>query len=110
MNAARGGVDRGAGPEPAAGFPKLKLAARGGRLEIQEEQAGVVPNGTEFVIAIRDSPELDASALVGGPRRLAGAWMPLQSAGSPPSPPVKDNTSSAYLPSQVLQKPSIDRS
>lgn len=45
---------------------KLKLVARKGKLEIDEEEMGKDPNGTEFAIAVNDSPELDNSALVVG--------------------------------------------
>ncbi|KAI5003936.1 hypothetical protein ZWY2020_031179 [Hordeum vulgare] len=79
--------------DPSLPPPKPKLVARGGRLEIQEEQAGVVPNGTEFVIAIRDSPELDASALVVG-RVVAGMDVVGRIAAVAT---VKDNTGSAYF-------------
>lgn len=79
--------------DPSLPPPKPKLVARGGRLEIQEEQAGVVPNGTEFVIATRDSPELDASALVVG-RVVAGMDVVGRIAAVAT---VKDNTGSAYF-------------
>lgn len=46
--------------------PKVKIVARKGKLEIDEEEVGKDVNGTEFVIATRDSPELDSSALVVG--------------------------------------------
>ncbi|XVE63909.1 hypothetical protein DITRI_Ditri07aG0059000 [Diplodiscus trichospermus] len=52
--------------DPSKPPPKLKLVARKGKLEIDEEEIGTEPNGTEFTIAIKDSPELDASALVVG--------------------------------------------
>ncbi|WCJ22015.1 Cyclophilin-like peptidyl-prolyl cis-trans isomerase family protein [Euphorbia peplus] len=52
--------------DPLKPPPKMKLIARGGKLEIDEEQVGTDPNGTEFVIATKDSPELDASNLVIG--------------------------------------------
>ncbi|XP_022731393.1 peptidyl-prolyl cis-trans isomerase CYP26-2, chloroplastic isoform X2 [Durio zibethinus] len=52
--------------DPSKPPPKLKLVAREGKLEIDQEEIGKDPNGTEFVIAIKDSPELDASALVVG--------------------------------------------
>lgn len=52
--------------DPSKPPPKLKLVARKGKLEIDEEEIGTEPNGTEFVISIMDSPELDASALVIG--------------------------------------------
>ena len=52
--------------DPSKPPPKLKLVARKGKLEINQEEIGTDLNGTEFVIAIKDSPELDASALVVG--------------------------------------------
>ncbi|KAJ8492195.1 hypothetical protein OPV22_013916 [Ensete ventricosum] len=52
--------------DPTKPPPKLKLVARKGKLEIDEEEARTDPNGTEFVIAINDSPDLDASTLVVG--------------------------------------------
>ncbi|KAL4361271.1 hypothetical protein GQ457_04G014200 [Hibiscus cannabinus] len=52
--------------DPSKPPPKLKLVARKGKLEIDQEEVGTEPNGTEFVISINDSPELDASALVIG--------------------------------------------
>ncbi|KAK6148674.1 hypothetical protein DH2020_019586 [Rehmannia glutinosa] len=52
--------------DPLKPPPKMKLVARKGKLEIDEEQIGTDPNGTEFVIVTRDSPELDGSALVVG--------------------------------------------
>lgn len=52
--------------DPSRPPPKIKLVARKGKLEIDEEEVGTAPNGTEFVIATKDSPELDAAALVVG--------------------------------------------
>ncbi|GKU95056.1 hypothetical protein SLEP1_g8464 [Rubroshorea leprosula] len=52
--------------DPSKPPPKLKLVARQGKLVIDQEEVGADPNGTEFAIAIKDSPELDASALVIG--------------------------------------------
>ncbi|MCL7024890.1 hypothetical protein MKW94_005424 [Papaver nudicaule] len=51
---------------PSKPPPKMKLVARKGKLEIDEEEVGTDPNGTEFVISSKDSPELDASSLVVG--------------------------------------------
>ncbi|VAH70654.1 unnamed protein product [Triticum turgidum subsp. durum] len=79
--------------DPSLPPPKPKLVARGGRLKIEEEQVGVVPNGTEFVIATRDSPELDASALVVG-RVVAGMDVVGRIAAVAT---VKENTGSAYF-------------
>ncbi|KAL8488019.1 hypothetical protein ACS0TY_024337 [Phlomoides rotata] len=52
--------------DPSKPPPKMKLVARKGKLEIDEEEMGSDPNGTEFVIVAKDSPELDAAALVVG--------------------------------------------
>ncbi|KAK4395787.1 Peptidyl-prolyl cis-trans isomerase CYP26-2, chloroplastic [Sesamum angolense] len=52
--------------DPLKPPPKLKLVARKGKLEIDQEEVGMNPNGTEFVITTKDSPELDGSALVVG--------------------------------------------
>eukprot|EP00268_Persea_americana_P066297 TRINITY_DN8998_c0_g1_i1.p1 TRINITY_DN8998_c0_g1~~TRINITY_DN8998_c0_g1_i1.p1 ORF type:complete len:157 (-),score=39.07 TRINITY_DN8998_c0_g1_i1:195-665(-) len=52
--------------DPSKPPPKLKLVAREGKLEIDQEEVGSDPNGTEFVIAMKDSPELDSSTLVIG--------------------------------------------
>ncbi|GJT27298.1 peptidyl-prolyl cis-trans isomerase CYP26-2, chloroplastic [Tanacetum coccineum] len=52
--------------DPLKPPPKQKLVARNGKLVIDEEEIGKDPNGTEFVITTKDSPELDASTLVIG--------------------------------------------
>ncbi|CAA0838657.1 Peptidyl-prolyl cis-trans isomerase CYP26-2-chloroplastic [Striga hermonthica] len=52
--------------DPTKPPPKVKVVARKGKLEIDEEETRMDPNGTEFVIATKDSPELDESALVVG--------------------------------------------
>ncbi|KAH7867486.1 hypothetical protein Vadar_034124 [Vaccinium darrowii] len=52
--------------DPLKPPPKLKLVARKGKTEIDEEEVGMEPNGMEFTIATEDSPELDAAALVVG--------------------------------------------
>ncbi|XP_010532267.1 PREDICTED: peptidyl-prolyl cis-trans isomerase CYP26-2, chloroplastic [Tarenaya hassleriana] len=52
--------------DPSRPPPKAKLVARNGKLEIDEEEVGVGPNGTEFVITTADSSELDESVLVVG--------------------------------------------
>ncbi|KAH7848464.1 hypothetical protein Vadar_003053 [Vaccinium darrowii] len=46
--------------------PKLKLVAREGKLEIDEEEVGMELNGTEFTIATKNLPELSVVALVVG--------------------------------------------
>lgn len=52
--------------DPSKPPPKLKLVARQGNLEIDQEEVGIDPSSTEFVTATKDSPELDASSLIVG--------------------------------------------
>lgn len=79
--------------DPSKPPPKLKLVARKGKLEIDEEEVGTNPNGTEFVIATKDSPELDASALVVG--RVLGGMEVVQRMGQVKT--VNENTASPYF-------------
>lgn len=79
--------------DPSKPPPKLKLVARKGKLEIDQEEVGTDPNGTEFVIATKDSPELDASALVVG-RVLEGMEV-VERIGQVKT--VNENTSSPYF-------------
>lgn len=79
--------------DPSKPPPKLKLVARQGKLEIDEEEVGVQPNGTEFVIATKDSPQLDASALVIG-RVLEGMEVVNRIAQVKT---VQENTASPYF-------------
>ncbi|KAI9173398.1 hypothetical protein LWI28_000704 [Acer negundo] len=79
--------------DPSKPPPKLKLVARKGKLEIDQEEVGKDPNGTEFVIATKDSPELDASALVVG-RVLEGMEV-VEKVGLVKT--VQENTSSPYF-------------
>ncbi|TXG51524.1 hypothetical protein EZV62_024048 [Acer yangbiense] len=79
--------------DPLKPPPKLKLVARKGKLEIDQEEVGKDPNGTEFVIATKDSPELDASALVVG-RVLEGMEV-VEKVGLVKT--VQENTSSPYF-------------
>lgn len=79
--------------DPTKPPPKLKLVARKGKLEIDQEQVGKDPNGTEFVIATKDSPELDASTLVVG-RVLQGMEV-VERIGQVKT--VQENTSSPYF-------------
>uniref|UniRef100_I1NJN0 Peptidyl-prolyl cis-trans isomerase n=1 Tax=Oryza glaberrima TaxID=4538 RepID=I1NJN0_ORYGL len=79
--------------DPSLPPPKPKLVARGGKLEVDQEQVGVVPNGTEFVITTGDAPELDASALVVG--RVVDGMDVLGKIAAVPT--VKDNTASPYF-------------
>lgn len=79
--------------DPSKPPPKIKLVARQGKLEIDQEEVGTAPNGTEFVISTRDSPELDASALVVG-RVLEGMEV-VERLGQVKT--VQENTSSPYF-------------
>ncbi|EEF50662.1 peptidyl-prolyl cis-trans isomerase B, ppib, putative [Ricinus communis] len=79
--------------DPLKPPPKLKLIARKGKLEIDQEEVGTDPNGTEFVIATKDSPELDASNLVIG-RVLEGMEV-VEKIGQVKT--VQENTSSPYF-------------
>lgn len=73
--------------------PKMKLVARKGKLEIDEEEVGSDPNGSEFVIAFKDSPELDSSVLVIG-KVLEGMDV-VEKVEKVKT--VQDNTSSPYF-------------
>ncbi|KAJ8752314.1 hypothetical protein K2173_003950 [Erythroxylum novogranatense] len=73
--------------DPAKPPPKLKLIARGGKLEIDQEEVG------KFVISTKDSPELEASALVIG-RVLQGMEV-AERIGVVRT--VQENTSSPYF-------------
>ncbi|KAF3780940.1 Peptidyl-prolyl cis-trans isomerase [Nymphaea thermarum] len=95
-----GGLDTGAGGvvgiivrDPYKPPPKLKVVARKGKLEIDEEQEREDPNGTEFVITTKSAPELGPSTLVVG-KVLEG--MEVVDAISR-VPTVQDNTSSPYF-------------
>ncbi|KAK1388049.1 PPIase cyclophilin-type domain-containing protein [Heracleum sosnowskyi] len=79
--------------DPLKPPPKTKLVARNGKLVIDEEEIGRDPNGTEFVISTKDSPELDASALVVG-RVLEGMEV-VEKIGQVKT--VQENTSSPYF-------------
>lgn len=79
--------------DPLKPPPKQKLVARNGKLVIDEEEIGKQPNGTEFVISTKDSPELDASALVIG-KVLEGMEV-AEKIGQVKT--VQDNTSSPYF-------------
>lgn len=87
--------------DPSLPPPKPKLVARGGKLEVEEEQAGVVPNGTEFVVTTEAAPELDASAVLVG-RVLDGMDVVAKIAAVPT---VRDNTASPYFRSTVFPLP-----
>uniref|UniRef100_A0A7N0TT06 PPIase cyclophilin-type domain-containing protein n=1 Tax=Kalanchoe fedtschenkoi TaxID=63787 RepID=A0A7N0TT06_KALFE len=79
--------------DPLKPPPKIKLVARKGKLEMDEEEVGRDPNGTEFVVAWKDSPELDASVLVVG-RVLEGLNV-VEKIGQVKK--VQENTSSPYF-------------
>ncbi|XP_019189752.1 PREDICTED: peptidyl-prolyl cis-trans isomerase CYP26-2, chloroplastic [Ipomoea nil] len=79
--------------DPSQPPPKVKLVARNGKLEIDQEEVGKAPNGTEFIIATKDSPELDSSALVVG-RVLEGMDV-VERIGQVKT--VKENTTSPYF-------------
>lgn len=79
--------------DPSLPPPKPKLVAKGGKLKVEEEQVGVVPNGTEFVITTKEAPELDASAVLVG-RVLDGMDVVDKIAAVPT---VKDNGGSPYF-------------
>ncbi|KAJ6387236.1 hypothetical protein OIU78_017031 [Salix suchowensis] len=79
--------------DPSKPPPKLKLVARQGKLVIDQEEIGTDPNGTEFVIATKDSPELDASSLVVG-RVLEGMEV-VEMIGQVKT--VQENTKSPYF-------------
>ncbi|PON62070.1 Cyclophilin-type peptidyl-prolyl cis-trans isomerase [Parasponia andersonii] len=79
--------------DPSRPPPKQKLVARGGKLEIDEEEVKPAPNGTEFIISTKDSPELDDSALVVG-KVLEGLEV-VERIGKVKT--VQENTSSPYF-------------
>ncbi|XP_008244049.1 PREDICTED: peptidyl-prolyl cis-trans isomerase CYP26-2, chloroplastic [Prunus mume] len=79
--------------DPSRPPPKMKLVARKGKLEIDQEEVGTAPNGTEFVISTKDSPELDASTLVVG-TVLDGKEV-VEKIGAVKT--VQENTSSPYF-------------
>lgn len=79
--------------DPTKPPPKLKLVARQGKLEIDQEEVRSDPNGTEFVITTKDSPELDTSALVVG--RVVEGMEIVQRIGEVKT--VQENSSSPYF-------------
>jgi len=79
--------------DPLKPPPKFKLVARLGKLEIDQEEVRTDPNGTEFVIATKDSPELDASSLVIG--RVVGGMEVVQKISQVKT--VQENTSFPYF-------------
>ncbi|PKA53851.1 Peptidyl-prolyl cis-trans isomerase, chloroplastic [Apostasia shenzhenica] len=79
--------------DPARPSPATRIVARNGRIVVEEEENGGGPNGTEFVIARKDSPELDAAAVVVG-KVVAGMDVVDKIAGVSS---VRDNSSSPYF-------------
>ncbi|KAF5734621.1 Peptidyl-prolyl cis-trans isomerase B [Tripterygium wilfordii] len=79
--------------DPSKPPPKLKLIAKNGKLEIDQEEIRADPNGTEFIIAINDSPELDSSTLVVG--RVLGGMEVVEKIRQVKT--VQENTSSPYF-------------
>lgn len=79
--------------DPSKPPPKMKLVARKGKLVIDEEEMGRDPNGTEFAIAVKDSPELDTAALVVG--RVVDGMAVVERIGRVKT--VQDNTTSPYF-------------
>ncbi|XP_077242493.1 cyclophilin-like peptidyl-prolyl cis-trans isomerase family protein [Tasmannia lanceolata] len=79
--------------DPSKPPPNLKLVARNGKLQIDKEEVGTAPNGTEFVITIKDSPELDASTLLIG--RVLDGMEVVERISKVKT--VQENTSSPYF-------------
>lgn len=79
--------------DPSLPPPKPKLVAKGGKLAVEEEQVGVAPNGTEFVITTGAAPGLDGAAVLVG-RVLDGMDVVAKIAAVPT---VKDNAGSPYF-------------
>lgn len=79
--------------DPLKPPPKTKLVATNGKLEVQEEEIAVGPNGTEFVITAVDTPELEESVLViGEVLEGMGVVEKMREVKT-----VRDNTSSPYF-------------
>lgn len=79
--------------DPSKPPPKTKLVATNGKLEVQEEEMAVGPNGTEFVITAVDTPELEESVLViGEVLEGMGVVEKMREVKT-----VRDNTSSPYF-------------
>lgn len=79
--------------DPAKPPPKVKIVAKQGKLVVEEEEVGKDPNGTEFVIVTKDSPELDESVLVIG--RVVEGMDVVEKIGKVKT--VQENTSSPYF-------------
>ncbi|XP_047333438.1 peptidyl-prolyl cis-trans isomerase CYP26-2, chloroplastic [Impatiens glandulifera] len=79
--------------DPTKPPPNVKLVAKNGKLVVNEEEVKPDPNGTEFVITMKDSPELDSSVLVIG-RVLEGMEV-VKKIGEVKT--VNENTTSPYF-------------
>ena len=79
--------------DPSKPPPKLKLVAREGKLEIDQEEVGSDQNGTEFVIAMKASPEMDSSTLVIG--RVVDGMEVVEKINKVKT--VQENTTSPYF-------------
>lgn len=78
---------------PSKPPPNMKLVARKGKFVIEQEEVVKDPNGTEFVIMIKDSPELDSSVLVVG--RVLEGMESVQRISQVKT--VQENTTSPYF-------------
>ncbi|CAL4977359.1 unnamed protein product [Urochloa decumbens] len=79
--------------DPSLPPPKPKLVAKGGKLEVEEEQVGVAPNATEFVVTTAAAPELDEAAVLVG--RVLGGMDVVEKIAAVPT--VRDNGGSPYF-------------
>lgn len=78
---------------PSRSAPATRIVARNGRIEVEEEEVEAGPDGTEFVIATRSSPEMDAVAVAVG-RVVDGMEVVEKIAGVGA---VRDNNGSPYF-------------
>ncbi|XP_020572574.1 peptidyl-prolyl cis-trans isomerase CYP26-2, chloroplastic isoform X2 [Phalaenopsis equestris] len=79
---------------PAISAPAMRIVARNGRIEVVEEEEGEVgTNGTEIMIATRESPEMDERAVTVG-RVVEGMEVVEKIAGVSK---VRDNAGSPYF-------------
>ena len=73
--------------------PKPKLVAKDGKFKVIQEEVRPDPNGTQFTICLKDSPELDSGNLVVG--RIIDGFDVLKAISSVKV--VQENTSSPYF-------------
>ena len=73
--------------------PKPKLVAKDGKFKVIQEEVRPDPNGTQFTICLKDSPELDSGNLVIG--RIIDGFDVLKAISSVKV--VQENTSSPYF-------------